>query len=160
MNFRSKTVTYEKNIRNPRWSFSKYWFMECENLKPDIRRRIYFEVILLNYKGTLKMIYEQMRRESLIDIYDFIIKASSTRKFKIIFLEMGQEEQIFTVVFDDNKWMIKDEFETNHTLTKQSLHILSDTEDIIGLKFTEIIEKLTVTHYCNCHDGFVNIGWK
>jgi hypothetical protein len=131
-----------------------------EHLKPDIRRRIYFEVILFKYKGTLKMIYEQMRRESLIEIYDFIIKASSTRKFKIIFLEIGQDEQIFTVAFDDNKWMIKDEFETNHALTKQSLHILSATEDIIGLKFTEIIEKLNVTHYCNCNDGFVNIGWK
>ena len=158
MNYCSKTVTYEKNIRNPKWSFSNYWFMENEHLKPDIRRRIFFEVILFNYKGLNK--YAQMRRDSLIDMYDFIIKAASTRKFKIIFLEMEQEEQIFTVVFDHNKWMIKDEFEINHTLSKQSLHILSDTEDIIGFKFIEIIEKVKVTHYCDCHDGFVNVGWQ
>ena len=56
--------------------------------------------------------------------------------------------------------MIKDEFEINHTLSKQSLHILSDTEDIIGFKFIEIIEKVKVTHYCDCHDGFVNVGWQ
>jgi len=156
----SKTVTYQKNIRNPKWTFSKYWFMEHEHLIPEIRRRMFFEVILLNYKGPLKTIYAQMRRDSLIDIYDFIVKAASTRKFKIIFFDMEQEEQIFTVAFVENKWMIKDEFETNHTLTKQSLHILSTTEDIIGFQLNEIVDKLKVTHYCDCHDGFVNIGWK
>jgi hypothetical protein len=105
--------------------------MEHEHLIPEIRRRMFF------------------------DQYNHI-----SRKFKIIFFDMEQEEQIFTVAFVENKWMIKDEFETNHTLTKQSLHILSTTEDIIGFQLNEIVDKLKVTHYCDCHDGFVNIGWK
>ena len=24
----------------------------------------------------------------------------------------------------------------------------------------DFFEKVKVTHYCDCHDGFVNVGWQ